>query len=72
MNELMLCMAGAILLLVVACALLWAQIVWLKTDIKEFCRSESEPCYCGGLSLPCPKHSSGGKLPLEKSAFPSE
>lgn len=42
MTELTLCMAGAILLLVVACALLWAQIVWLKIDIKEL--YYKEPC----------------------------
>lgn len=50
MNELTLCMAGAILLLVVACALLWAQNTWLKADIKNLYRSQAEICrFCNKL-----------------------
>jgi hypothetical protein len=52
-------MAGAILLLVVACALLWAQIVWLKTDIKYLGGSNAE------ISRFCNKLRDG-----EKPAFP--
>ena len=50
MTELTLCMAGAILLLVVACALLWAQISWLKADIKHLKQREHEVCrFCNQL-----------------------
>jgi len=51
MTELTLCMAGAILLLVVACALLWAQIAWLKADIKHLNQREFEICcFCNKLA----------------------
>ena len=44
MSDLDLYLAGAILLPVVACALLWAQIAWLKADIKHLKQREFEIC----------------------------
>ena len=65
MTELDLCMAGAILLLVVACALLWAQIVWFKTDIKNLYRQQHE------IHVFCNKLNDGEKpgLPLPGSCY---
>ncbi len=65
MTELMMCMAGAILLLVVACALLWAQIAWLKADIKNLYRLEAE------ISRFCNKLRDGDKpiFPLSENCY---
>lgn len=50
MNELTMCMAGAILLLIVAYVMTWVQIAWLKTDIKHLQRREFEICrFCNKL-----------------------
>ena len=50
MSELTMCMAGAILLLVIGGVLLCAQIQWLKADIKHLGQREHEICrFCNQL-----------------------